>query len=273
MAVHSSSERREGVMADGRGGSFERLACGHASASARWAGRVLCLTALAIVLSSSVLTQAASAHRRGFSWTPSTIEPYSACGHPVRGHAACLAVVVPPTTTGSLKGSPAEATSAIASPSYTGTGIGGGYGPADLRSAYNLPSESRGSGQTVAIVDAYNDPDAESDLAAYRSQYGESACTTANGCFKKVNQTGGTSYPASNAEWSVEISLDVDMVSAACPNCHILLVDASEDEAVTLGATEVSNSWVGAEESNETSTDKYFDHPGVPITAGSGDDG
>ena len=88
----------------------------------------------------------------------------------------------------------------VTSPVYTGSGIGGGYDPADLRSAYNLPSESAGSGQTVGIVDAYNDPDAESDLATYRSKYGLPACTTANGCFKKVNQTGGTSYPASNAE-------------------------------------------------------------------------
>ncbi len=248
----------------------------------RWAVRAVVLTALA--LAGALHTQAASANGRGFSWTPSKTEPYATCGHPTPGHAACLAVVVPPYSAGSLTESLKEADPASASPAYTGTGIGGGYDPADLRSAYNLPTGSQGTGQTVAIVDAYNDPDAESDLAAYRSQYGLPACTTANGCFKKVNQTGGTtSYPASNAEWSVEMSLDVDMVSAACPNCHILLVEASsnssanlyaaEDEAATLGATEISNSWVGGEESGETSNDKYFDHPGVPITAGSGDSG
>jgi len=156
--------------------------------------------------------------------------------------------------------------------------VGGGYAPADLRSAYNLPSESAGSGQTVAIVDAYNDPDAESDLASYRSRYGISGCTTGDGCFRKVNQTGGTSYPTANAGWAVEISLDLDMVSAACPNCHILLVEASsnsngdlytaEDEAVALGASEVSNSWGGEEESSETSDDSYFRHTAVPIAPG-----
>src|SRR5208282_4992812 len=229
-------------------------------------------------------TQAASAYGRGFSWTPSSTEPYATCGHPAPGHAACLAVIVPPYSTGALTESLKEADPASASPAYTGTGIGGGYDPADLRSAYNLPTGSQGTGQTVGIVDAYNDPDAESDLAAYRSQYGLPACTTANGCFKKVSQTGSTtSLPSNEPSWSVEMSLDVDMVSAACPNCHILLVEAttsssanlyaSEDEAATLGASEISNSWVGGEESGETSNDKYFDHPGVPITAGAGDDG
>jgi subtilase family serine protease len=135
----------------------------------------------------------------------------------------------------------------------------------------------------VAIVDAYNDPDAESDLATYRSRYRLSGCTTGDGCFRKVNQTGGTSYPTANASWAVEISLDLDMVSAACPNCHILLVETSsnsnddlytaEDEAVALGATEVSNSWGGEEEPNETSDDSYFHHTGVLITAAAGDSG
>jgi hypothetical protein len=161
--------------------------------------------------------------------------------------------------------------------------VGGGYDPADLRSAYDLPSEFAGAGQTVAIVDAYDDPDAESDLAVYRTRYGLTACTTVDGCFKKVNQTGGTKYPAAEAGWAVEISLDLDMVSAACPNCHILLVEASsntdgdldtaEDEAATLGATEISNSWGGAEFSGENSEDSSFDHPGVPVTAAAGDSG
>jgi subtilase family serine protease len=127
-----------------------------------------------------------------------------------------------------------------------------GYGPADLQSAYKLPSSTAGAGQTVAIVDAQDDPNAESDLATYRSTYGLPPCTTANGCFRKVNQTGGTAFPAPDAGWAGEISLDVDMVSAICPNCHILLVEATSaslanlgtavNEAVTLGAKYVSNS-------------------------------
>src|SRR5208283_3512516 len=164
------------------------------------------------------------------------------------GHSACTAIIVPTAVARSLTLSTQTASPTLASPAYEGSGVGGGFSPADLRSAYNLPSESAGTGQTVAIVDAYDDPNAESDLGVYRSHYGLPACTTANGCFKKVNQTGETShYPAAEAGWAVEISLDIDMVSAACPNCHILLVEAteptntdlytSEDEAVTLGAT------------------------------------
>ncbi|MER6125267.1 hypothetical protein ABT173_22045 [Streptomyces sp. NPDC001795] len=156
-----------------------------------------------------------------------------------------------------------------------------GYGPSDLQSAYNLPSTA-GSGRTVAIVDAYDDPTAESDLAAYRSQYGLPACTTANGCFRKVNQTGGTTYPSVDAGWAGEISLDLDMVSAACPQCQILLVEANspstsdlgtaENEAVALGAKYVSNSFGGTEDPSQTTADvQYFNHPGVAITVSAGD--
>jgi hypothetical protein len=158
-----------------------------------------------------------------------------------------------------------------------------GYGPADLQSAYALPSSTNGTGRTIAIVDAYNDPDAASDLATYRSTYGLPPCTAGSGCFRQVNQSGGTSLPADNVQWASEISLDLDMVSATCPNCHILLVEASipystdlgtaEDEAVALGATEISNSYGGPEGTFDQSTDPYYDHPGIAITAGSGDDG
>lgn len=159
-----------------------------------------------------------------------------------------------------------------------------GYNPADLQSAYALPSSTAGSGQTVAIVDAYNDPNAESDLGVYRSQFGLPACTTANGCFKKVAQNGTTTYPQNNASWSQEISLDLDMVSAVCPNCHILLVEATTSsmanlgtaasEAATLGANAISNSYGGSESSSDTSYDSsYFNHPGIAITASAGDSG
>ena len=159
-----------------------------------------------------------------------------------------------------------------------------GYGPADLQSAYKLPSATAGSGQTVAIVDAYDLPTAESDLNTYRSQYGLPACTTANGCFRKVNESGGSTPPAANAGWGQEIALDLDMVSASCPNCHILLVEAnsssiadlgtSVNTAVSLGAKYVSNSYGGSESSSDTSYDSsYYNHPGVAITVSSGDNG
>ncbi|MEU9191819.1 putative Ig domain-containing protein [Streptomyces hundungensis] len=158
-----------------------------------------------------------------------------------------------------------------------------GYGPTDLQSAYALPSNA-GAGATVAIVDAQDDPNAESDLATYRSQYGLPACTTANGCFKKVDQNGGTNYPSPDSGWAGEISLDVDMVSAVCPQCHILLVEATSasmedlgaavNRAVSMGAKYVSNSYGGSEDSTDPSSDAaYFNHPGVAITVSSGDSG
>jgi hypothetical protein len=160
-----------------------------------------------------------------------------------------------------------------------------GYSPADLQDAYALPSGSNGSGLTVAIVDAYDLPTAEADLAAYRSQYGLPPCTTANLCFRKVDQNGGTSYPATavGKGWDGEIALDIDMVSAICPNCHILLVEANDNysnnlgaavnTAVSLGAVAVSNSYAGPESSGDTYYDAYYNHPGVAITAGTGDCG
>ncbi len=245
--------------------------------------RLVCLIALAGALFANASAQAAGAQRPGFSSTPSNTEPYAACGRPAPGHAECLAILVPSASARAMSGPLRQPGPAQVSPSFSGSGVGGGYAPADLRSAYDLPSASAGSGQTVAIVDAFDDPNAESDLAVYRSRYGLSACTTGNGCFRKVNQSGGTKYPTPEPGWAVEISLDLDMVSAACPNCHILLVEASnningnlfaaEDEAVALGATEVSDSWAGNEFSGETSQDSHFHHPGVPITASAGDFG
>jgi len=159
-----------------------------------------------------------------------------------------------------------------------------GYQPCDFQSAYNLAASSASSGgtQTVGIVDAYDDPNVESDLAAYRAAFGLHACTSGNGCFIKRSQTGSsTSFPIPDAGWAGEISLDVDMVSAICPNCKILLVESTtngftdmmqaENEAVILGATEVSNSWGGSESAGETAFEVNFNHPGVPITASTGD--
>ncbi|WP_255949886.1 S53 family peptidase [Streptomyces odontomachi] len=191
-----------------------------------------------------------------------------ACAAPKAGSAACQAVVRTDVT-------PLRSAHPTATPS--------GYGPADLQSAYNLPSASAGSGRTVAIVDAYDDPTAEADLAVYRSQYGLPACTTANGCFRKIDQDGGTNYPRTNAGWAQEISLDIDMVSAVCPNCHILLVEADSNSfanlgaavnraAATSGVVAISNSY-GGSDASDTSYGSYYDHPGIAVTASSGDAG
>jgi subtilase family serine protease len=155
-----------------------------------------------------------------------------------------------------------------------------GLTPANLQSAYNLPSSTQGTGQTVAVVDAFDDPNAEADLGVYRSNFGLPACTTANGCFKKLNERGQPGpYPAPDAGWATEISLDLDMVSAGCPNCNIMLVEAktnsldnlgkSVDEAVRLGAAVVSNSYSGG----GTHGSQYYDHKGVVILASAGDGG
>ncbi len=159
-----------------------------------------------------------------------------------------------------------------------------GYFPAELQSAYGLASVSASSGstQTVAVVDAYDDPNAETDLATYRARSKLPACTTANGCFAKVNQQGGSSYPSANTGWSEEISVDLDMVSAICSNCHILLVEANSDALTDLGAAEdyaavhanvVSNSYAAAQFLGETEYNPYYDHSGVAITASAGDSG
>ena len=158
-----------------------------------------------------------------------------------------------------------------------------GLGPAQIQSAYKL-SGLKSGGRTVGIVDAYDDPKAESDLAAYRKAYGLAPCTTANGCFRKVNQSGAASpLPTGDYGWAEEISLDLDAVSSACPDCHILLVEASTpstaaltagvDTAVRLGASSVSNSYGSAEDNTILAADSHFNHPGVAITASSGDDG
>jgi subtilase family serine protease len=163
-------------------------------------------------------------------------------------------------------------------------GNSGAYDPSYLQSAYATPSATNGTGQIVAIVDAYGDPSAETDLANYRSYFGLSSCTTANGCFRKVDEHGGANYPSGNTGWGQEISLDVDMVSALCPNCHILLVEANSasisdlgtavNEAVALGANVVSNSYGGPEYSGETSdSSSYYNHPGVAVTVAAGDGG
>src|SRR5690242_6897422 len=130
--------------------------------------------------------------------------------------------------------------------------IPSGFGAGDLQSAYGLPAGG-GVGTTVAIIDAFDNPNAEADLAVYRAQFGLPPCTTANGCFRKVDQRGGTNYPPPDTGWAGEISLDVDMVSAAAPGAQILLVEtdsnsflnlaAGVDQAVAMGAKYISNSY------------------------------
>ena len=157
-----------------------------------------------------------------------------------------------------------------------------GLAPADLRSAYNIPVST--SNRTIAIVDAYGYPGAEKDLAVYRAQYGLPPCTTANGCFRKTSQNGSPILPIYNVGWAQETALDLDMASAACPTCKILLVEGNTNSFINLatavqyaanqpGVVAVSNSY-GAPEGNYISSfAPFYSHPGVAITASSGDSG
>ncbi|HLM86682.1 MAG TPA: IPT/TIG domain-containing protein [Solirubrobacteraceae bacterium] len=173
-----------------------------------------------------------------------------------------------------------------ASPAVTNKSpLSGGLTPQNLHAAYALPPETFISpAQTIAVVDAYNDPTAEADLAVYDKQFGLPACTTANGCFRKIDQQGKTSpLPATQGGWVTEISLDVQMAHAICQNCHVLLVEANNEAfsslgtavnaAVSAGATEISNSYGGAEESYVTEANAAYNHAGIVITVSTGDCG
>jgi len=156
----------------------------------------------------------------------------------------------------------------------------GGYKPADLRKAYALTS-AIGKAGTVAIVDAFDNPKAEADLKVYRAQFGIPPCTTANGCFKKVNQNGAAApLPSPDTGWAEEISLDLDMVSAICPNCHIVLVEATTNSFANLGTAAkkagtlahiVSNSYGGNDGAGAGSLAPYYTTAGVQQVVSSGD--
>lgn len=204
---------------------------------------------------STVPASAGPAH-----WAPSWKTQHlarEACGDPGPGKAQCLALI---------ENKVGNQTS------------GYGWTPSDFQKRYNLPSSTKGAGQIVGIVDAYDNPDVSSDLAEYRSHFGLGTAK-----FYKYNQEGQQkNYPSGSSGWGVEIDLDVQMVSAACPKCTIKLVEANsqsssdlqtaEAEAVKLGAHVVSNSWICYSYSC-TIDPKYFDKPGVVYTAGSGDSG
>jgi subtilase family serine protease len=217
----------------------------------------------AVLLTATVAVLASSTPALAGSVTPAAKHAVRVCSAPKAGEAACLSWVRTDLVTAGRPN---------ATPS--------GYGPSSLRSAYNLTA-SGSSSETIAIVDAFNDPTAEADLGVYRSQFGIAACTTANGCFRKVNQNGGTKYPRTNTGWAQEISLDLDMVSAICPGCHILLVEASTasfnnlgtavNEAAALGANSISNSYGGSDTSDASVP--FYNHPGIAVTASSGDSG
>lgn len=154
--------------------------------------------------------------------------------------------------------------------------------PTQLKDAYKLSGTSSG-GRTVAIVDAYGYPNLAADLATYRSYFGLPACTTSTGCLKILDQDGGTSLPRFDSGWAGEQALDVDAVSAICPDCKIVVVQAKSASIVNLGTAvntaakqagvvAVSNSYGGGDLSDATYGAAY-NHPGIAVTASTGDNG
>ena len=212
------------------------------------------------------------------------------CGPVGPGRARCTSYIVAGSgASTSLQSAQRGASSHVPPPD--------GFGPADLQSAYRLTTAARtkGADALVAIVDAYDTPQAEQDLAVYRARYGLPPCTTANRCFRKVNQHGkagplppvAPSAPLDLTGWQVETALDLEMVSANCPKCSILLVESDDDFMNNLGPAvdaaakfepaAISNSYV----TTESPTDPgpvanvgllpYYVHPNIAVVAGSGD--
>jgi hypothetical protein len=231
---------------------------------------------IALVLVASLSPVAATAAQR-----PLPASDYSAspvCGAPQPGRASCLAVgLIPRTAAARARSHPLGMTLSAGTP--VAGPASGAYGlrPEDLHDAYELPP-SAATAQTIGIVDAYDDPTIEADLRVYDEEFGLPACTTGNGCFRKVNEEGEASpLPRADEGWATEISLDVETSHAVCPNCQIVLVEAesssffdleaAEETAVDEGATEISNSY-GGEDFFEGSA---YDHPGIVITASTGD--
>ncbi len=230
--------------------------------------RLACIVAglVGFVLAAGAATSAAASGRAPAHWRDNGRGPWVAdvCSLPRLGAAACSATVV-----SNSSGRPQA--SVLPPPD--------GLGPTQFHSAYSLPATAPNA-QTIGIVDAYDDPNIASDLATYDTTYGIPAPPS----FRKVNQTGGTAYPRGNSGWALEIALDVEVAHATCQNCNILLVEANsnsladlgaaENEAVALGATVISNSWGATEYPTQTLDDAlYFNHPGVAITASTGDNG
>ena len=161
-----------------------------------------------------------------------------------------------------------------------------GLSASDLQSAYKL-DVAIDPGATIAIIDAYNYANADSDLTQYRSQMGLPACTKASGCLTIVNQTGQATplptAPPANDDWTVETALDLDMASAACPKCKLLLIEAQDDQgeglfiandtAATLGAVVASNSWGGPDNGTSAQEESRFNHPTVGYFVATGDNG
>jgi hypothetical protein len=208
------------------------------------------------------------------------VVPKAACNQSSKpGHAACLAI----TRSVLSHHIPGAVRLTLPVGLKNGTvGPEGGLTPTDLASAYAFNPASTVTNQTVAIVDAFNDPNLQTDLATFDTEYGLPVC--ASGCLKVVGETGSNSLaPNDTTGWTTEQALDVETVHSVCEHCKILLVEANstsfadlaaaETTAANLHATEITNSFGGAESTISPPQEAAFNHPGIVITASTGDDG
>lgn len=225
----------------------------------------LAVGALAVASLSATVPGALATSHSGVHATHTT----KVCATAKPGHFRCLAVAIA-NARGQL----------IARQSSKADPLASGFTPTDVQKAYNLTGLSA-SGRTVAIVDAFGYPGLESDLATYRSNFGLPPCTTANGCFKRMDQNGGSTNPPTDPGWDIEQALDVDAVSAACPDCKILVVQATSNSFANLGAAvnraalqagvaAISNSYGACCGVHDMAA---YNHPNIAVVASSGDGG
>jgi hypothetical protein len=237
----------------------------------------LSLVLLGALAACLLASSPASAH---LPLSPTEYEASAVCAQPAPGYSGCLSLRL-------IADEPSSVPGVETTPQATEftEPIHGSLTPANLISAYGLAGASPPSTQTIALVDAYDDATIAGDLEVFSKQFGLPACNEANGCFRKVNQNGKAGpLPASSGEkersWAQEIATDVEVAHGVCQSCKILLVEAksnnnsdlyaAEQTAAALSATEISNSYGGQEGSTDSSA---FNHPGIVITASSGDDG
>ena len=252
----------------------------------RWAGVLAAAAGLTVAGLAAAAPATASAHAVATSHAaasgPSATPRFVRAPHAARLPSGFTQVCPQPSSPGVMQCSIVVHSAPVAAANRPASGT---LSPGQLRAAYGLSDAAKASNKgTIAIVDAYNDWHATGDLAKYRSYYGLGACKMSTKCLRVVNQKGTTAwYPKGNSGWAEEESLDLDMVSAICPHCKIILVEANsatisalskaENTAVSLGAKFISNSWGGPEFTTEAGYDGYFNHLGVAITASSGDFG
>jgi len=213
----------------------------------------------------------ASGGGAGAAQVPFSGTAQSVCSSAPAGYASCLARIIDHSGEQSHFSFFTRTASYPSSHSDAGGGqpaTVSGLSPTNIKGAYGFStSTAAGSRQIIAIVDAYDDPTAAGDLTTFSNQWGLPSCTTTNGCFTKVNETGGTTLPQSNSGWALEISLDIEWAHAVAPGATILLVEASSNSLNDLLTAEqyagthanyVSNSWGASEFSGETSGDSAF---------------